>query len=214
MAMFPVTVAEYALYLHANPSIAPPSDNVFPTAVNWLAPEWRGKRLTWALQQQQPDVPVVNISWFNARDYAVWLTEVIGEKWRLPTEAEWEKAARGTDGRRYPWGNHWDATRTNMIASGPKFLMPVGSYAGLGDGSPYGCHDMAGNVWEWCSSLFHPYPYDATTCEKKGAYIKKYRVLRGGCWASSATDVRVTHRNFSRPDFFSDAVGYRLVRER
>ena len=93
------------------------------------------------------------MTWHDALAYVGWLGERTGAAYRLPTEAEWEKAARGDDGRLWPWGNDWDAGagRANCKPAGPGTTTPVGQYSPRGD-SPYGAADMAGNVWEWCVS--------------------------------------------------------------
>lgn len=208
IAAYPVTVAEYAHAVLAK-SVPEPPDFEFPKDAAWAAPEWRGKKLTWAAQQQRPDHPVVLVSWLNARDYAAWLAKTTGERWRLPTEAEWEKAARGTDGRTYPWGTQWDKARANTNDGGPKTTTPVGTYADKGDASPYGCHDMAGNVWEWCSGWYQPYPYSAEKCEQ-GSGI--YRVLRGGSWGVNPKHARAAYRYDGLPDNFNLSWGFRVVR--
>jgi formylglycine-generating enzyme required for sulfatase activity len=96
------------------------------------------------------DYPVVGVSWFEAVAYCRWLTAQTGIPFRLPTEAEWEKAARGPDGRIWPWGNIWEDGRCNSKEAGKERTTPVGSFP---DGaSPYGVLDMAGNVWEWCAT--------------------------------------------------------------
>ncbi len=139
IAIYPVTVAEYACFVQTT-NRATPRD--------------------WSSQQHCLDHPVVHVTWKDVLAYAQWLTQVTGASWRLPTEAEWEKAARGTDGRIYPWGNQWDSTRANTAVGGPRKTTPVGSYPG--GASPYGAQDMAGNVFEWTSSRFSYYPYNTT----------------------------------------------------
>lgn len=109
--------------------------------------------------------PVVQVSWYDAIAYCRWLAEITGKLYYLPSEAEWEKGARGTDGRIYPWANEWDDNCCNAGKSGPGDTSPVGSYPN--GASPYGLLDMAGNVWEWTRSLWgekrgepeYKYPY-------------------------------------------------------
>jgi len=126
------------------------------------------------------DHPVVSVTWHDAMAYCQWLAKVTGKAYRLPSEAEWEKATRGTDGRIYPWGNEWDAALCNSRDGGPNDTTPVGQYSPQGD-SPYGCVDMAGNVWEWTLSLYKPYPYDpGHGREDLKAGDDARRVLRGG----------------------------------
>jgi formylglycine-generating enzyme required for sulfatase activity len=96
--------------------------------------------------------PVVNVSWYEAQDYCSWLSEVTGRGYGLPSEAEWEKGARATDGRIYPWGNQWDATLCNSAESVLDKTTSV--YTNPQGASPYGILDMAGNVWEWTCSLW------------------------------------------------------------
>jgi formylglycine-generating enzyme required for sulfatase activity len=128
---------------------------------------------------------IVNVSWEDARAYADWAGVA------LPTEAQWEKAARGTDGREYPWGNEWDASKCANSLSSTK---PVGSYAG--DLSPYGLHDMAGNVWEWCADWYDSSYYaDASKDNPTGPANGTARVLRGGSWDRGVTtDFRCANR--------------------
>jgi formylglycine-generating enzyme required for sulfatase activity len=155
------------------------------------------------------DHPVVNVSWDDAVAYCNWLAETTGKGYRLPTEAEWEKAGRGADGRIFPWGNDPpDEERCNF----GKYVggtTPVGQYSPKGD-SPYGCVDMAGNVWEWTLGVYKEYPYDP----KDGREIPEAsgpRVLRGGASGSDEGDVRCAPRNWFSPDLRNGYVGFRVV---
>jgi formylglycine-generating enzyme required for sulfatase activity len=154
------------------------------------------------------DHPVVEVSWHDAEAYCNWLAQVTGKAYRLPSEAEWEKGARGTDGRIYPWGNDWDPKRCNSKEGGPGDTTPVGVYPQ--GASPYGLLDMAGNVWEWCRSLYKPYPYDA----KDGREDPKatgHRVVRGGAFYDNERGVRCAYRYGHLPiDRYRDR-GLRLV---
>ncbi len=185
---YPVTVAEYACYVRAT-----------------------GKQPSgWQDQLAKLDHPVVNVSWHDALAYTRWLAQVTSQPWRLPTEAEWEKAARGTDGRIYPWGNQWDKTHANTRDGGPYTTTPVGSYPS--GASPYGAQDMAGNVWEWCSSLYkEQYPYDPAASEDNGRDRTSVRVLRGGSWDLNPEFARAAFRLSGRPDLFISIGGFRLA---
>jgi formylglycine-generating enzyme required for sulfatase activity len=165
------------------------------------------------------DYPVVYVTWHDTVAYCNWLSAETGKAYRLPSEAEWEKAARGKDGRLYPWGNEWDPQRCNTRESGPRATTPAGQYSPWGD-SPYGCADMAGNVWEWTRSLWgrawnkpdFEYPYDPTDGrENLEAGHDVLRVLRGGSFGSSEGDVRCAYRGESSPsDWFRNG-GFRVV---
>lgn len=135
--------------------------------------------------------PVASVSWHDAVAYCRWLSKVTGKDYNLPSEAEWEKAARGTDGRIYPWGDRWDASRCNSAEGGKGDTTAVGAYPrGV---SPYGVLDMAGNVWEWTRSLYRDYPYDPTDGREEPE-AEGLRVLRGGAGTYPLRRVRCAYR--------------------
>jgi len=181
----------------------------------WLAQRPPGKRdypfwwddPTWNL----PNHPVVGVSWFEALAYCNWLGEITGRSCRLPTEAEWEKAARGTDGRIYPWGSEWAEDRANTSEAGVGRTTAVGAFpAGA---STYGILDMSGNVWEWCSSVGYAeaaYPYRADD-GREDLERDVVRALRGGSWHLSRRDARCAVRDNYNPGLFNGNVGFRVV---
>jgi toxoflavin biosynthesis protein ToxD len=152
-------------------------------------------------------LPVVNVNKKDAEAYCTWLTEMTGKKYRLPTEGEWERAASGTDGRIYPWGDTFDPWRCNTQDSGKGSPTPVGSYSPAGD-SPVGAVDMAGNVYEWTSDLLLPYPYGEIppTPPKEIKYV-----VRGGAWYYSHRLARCQSREGQMADHISFAVGFRVA---
>ena len=160
----------------------------------------------------QEDHPVVNVTWYDARDYCQWLSGVTGRGYALPSEAEWEKGARGTDGRIYPWGNRWDATLCNSGESGPDKTISVHAYPQ--GASPYGVLDMAGNVWEWTRSLWGPfaYPYRPTDGrENLDASVAVDRMERGGAFNCARWFVRCACHTWDHPNVPQKTVGFRVM---
>jgi formylglycine-generating enzyme required for sulfatase activity/energy-coupling factor transporter ATP-binding protein EcfA2 len=159
-----------------------------------------------------PNFPVVGISWFEAEAYANWLSERTGHLYRLPTEAEWEKSARGTKGFKYPWGKRVENTLCNSGESGLHRTSPVGIFPK--GKSPYGCFDMAGNVWEWCSDRYDIYYYAKSPGRNpKGPPDGASRIVRGGDWQTSAKDCRSALRSPFVPISRYYLLGFRILQE-
>ncbi|MBN1993583.1 MAG: SUMF1/EgtB/PvdO family nonheme iron enzyme [Anaerolineae bacterium] len=153
------------------------------------------------------DHPVTNVSWRDATAYCTWLAETTGKPYRLPTEAEWERAARGTDGHRYPWGDEWQENRANTKEAGLGITTPVGQYSPDGD-SPAGCADMAGNVWEWTASDFKAYPGSHYQDEDYG---KRLKVLRGGSCNNDKAAARTASRFRLNFRIWNWSIGFRVA---
>jgi formylglycine-generating enzyme required for sulfatase activity len=161
--------------------------------------------------EKKKNHPILYIEWIEAMEYCQWLNNLFkgelpsGLMLRLPTEAEWEKAARSTDGREYPWGAQFDKNKCNTSEGGKGGTTSVGSYSPHGD-SPYGCADMSGNVWEWTHSVFKSYPYKAHD-GRENEKSSDARVLRGGSFTNSGRDARCAFR-YNR---FYNFSGFRVV---
>ncbi len=168
--------------------------------------------------------PVIYVSSLEAIKFCQWLSTRERKRYRLPTEAEWEFAARGTDGRKYPWGNHERrgdlgnfADRNTVFAwsdhsidDGFPETSPVGAYP-LG-ASPFGVEDMGGNVWEWCSDYFEAYR-GTLKVNPRGPTVGQKRVYRGGSWKSRFNSMRATTRSSNLPNFSCNDLGFRVVCE-
>jgi formylglycine-generating enzyme required for sulfatase activity len=174
---------------------------------------WRGEQQITAPRRfggdfDLPNHPVVGVSWAEATAFCRWLSEKLGQPVALPSEAQWEKAARGVDGRLWPWGNQPPTAELCNFSSNVGTTTSVGAYpAGA---SPYDCLDMAGNVWEWTSSLLKPYPYKAED-GREDATASGGRTLRGGSWINYDRFVRCAYRFDHYLDDWLVHVGFRVV---
>jgi formylglycine-generating enzyme required for sulfatase activity len=214
IGQFPVTVAEYAAFVRMGGPVPRTQARIVP-GVGWVT-------VGWDAQLDRLDHPVVCVQWEQAMAYSRWLSNVSGKRWRLPTEAEWEKTARWDPARKvsytYPWGDHWDPRNANT-RSGRRWVgatTPIDRYPkGI---SSYEIWDMAGNVWEWTTSIFLPYPYPDNQVEREDVSPRRHgerlRVLRGGAWLLKPRVARCACRNDDNEHafvgYFFD-VGFRLA---
>ncbi len=181
---YEITNAEYAEFINSTNHPAPPhwKEGTFPP--------------------EEANRPVTRVSWDDAKAYADWADL------RLPTEMEWEAAARGPRAFRYPWGNEFDTNRANTWESGRGETVDVGSYP---DGvSPFGLYDMAGNAAEWVNDDFKPYPDGKSTFQE---YQLELKVIRGGSWIFPADYARTTYRYRRHPWEKKEGVGFRVARD-
>ena len=164
----------------------------------WDDPQWNGD-----------NQPVVGVTWYEAVAYCRWLSAQSGDAYRLPTEAEWEKAARGPAGLIWPWGDTWQEGCCNCEEAKIQCTTPVGSYPN--GASHYGVLDMAGNVWEWCSSSFKHYPAGSAVAQKDFTVDEWDAPIRGGSWRHNRTYVRCGARGRDNPIDRFNVWGFRVV---
>lgn len=187
ISKYPVTNAEYLLFL--------------------VEDKTREKPLHWLLQDvlQIKSHPVIWVTWHDANSYAKWSGR------RLPLETEWEKAARGVDGRLYPWGDIFDSQYCNTREAGIELTTEVSQYEDINK-SPFGVIDMAGNVWEWISDWYQRDYYSLSSKNNPpGPISSGSKCLRGGSWRFWHTDAINYKRNNFSPDVKNDNIGFRTV---
>ena len=189
MAKYELTRKEYREFLQE-------SDHPSPR-------DWNGKDFP----AGTGDLPVVNVSWEDANAYCEWLSKKTGYHYRLPTEEEWEFAARGADKREYPWGNFWDKSQSNSKEAGSNSPLPVESFSNIQ--SPSGVINLAGNVSEWTSSDFSIYPNSTAKPFKINGPPAK--IIRGGNYSSSKDQLMTTSRFWAPLNAKEPAFGFRLV---
>jgi formylglycine-generating enzyme required for sulfatase activity len=206
----PVTLSDFYMSLHP----------VTNAQYEQFDPSHRRKRMPGAGDTN----PVVYVTSLDAMKFSQWLGKQDGKKYRLPTEAEWEYAARGTDGRKYPWGNDADrgdlanfadasttfAWRHPILNDGYPESSPVGAFPG--GASFFGVEEMAGNVWEWCLEFLQPLS-GRPKRNPRGAAVGTQRVCRGGSWKSRFSNLRTTARSSNAPNHSSNDLGFRIVCE-
>ena len=200
--IYEVTNEKYLEFVKAT-GHPPALDDSCTTNACWEGNLWKGDSFPRTIRNQ----PVTQVSWYDAEAYCKWRGK------RLPTEAEWEKAARGPSGSMYPWGNAFPRGRAtfNRKWKGAYTMSNVGSYPnGV---SVYGVHDMAGNVWEWVSDWYNRTYYRKGTKNNPKGYVDgKYKSLRGGSWVNYADTLRSAFRRWSRPDVRFNDTGFRCAK--
>jgi formylglycine-generating enzyme required for sulfatase activity len=206
LARYPVTNAQFRAFVEDGGY----DEKRYWTAAGW---EWRGQHCQSQGLLDDPyygidNRPVVGITWYEAVAYANWLAEKTGKPYRLPTEAEWERAAAGTEGRRYPFGSRAHAQVANVRDAGIGQTTAVGVFPG--DCTPEGLFDMAGNVWEWCSSLDKPYPYVVNN-GRENLEGSAARILRGGSFDSARKAIHSTERRPVDPHAVVSLIGFRVA---
>lgn len=195
----PITNAQYSEFVEASGHPAPEVAAETWRGYRLVHPYERTRRHAWAKRRSpigRGGHPVVLVSHRDAKAYAAWLSSVTGATWRLPTEVEWEKAARGNDGNWFPWGNDFDPSRLNSHDGGPFDTLPVGSFPT--GASPFGLLDAAGQVFEWTAAP-----------AGKGRYI-----VKGGSWDDKGCGICRSAARHARPESLKHIlIGFRLVKE-
>lgn len=206
---YPVINSQYAAFVEAGAY----KQKRYWTEEGWLFLTQNGitQPKDWEPADKRPTHPVVGISWYEAMAYCVWLSDQTGKNYRLPTEAQWERAARGINGQAYPWGDVWGDNLSNTSESGIGDTTPVGIYP-RGQ-SPVRALDMLGNTWEWVADWYaEDYYFTAPKSNPLGPDDGTKKVLRGGSWADDPSATRCACRFGYSPRYRSAFVGFRCVR--
>ena len=219
IAQYPVTNAQFRFFIEAGGYTDPrwldscwtAEGRAYRQKENWTQPRyWDDPK--YAL----PNQPVVGVSWYEALAYARWLVATPGKNYRLPTEAEWERSARHTDGRLYPWGSEWQDGLANSKEAGIGRPTSVGIFPG--GKAECGALDMSGNVWEWCQTRWrdekqqdYPQPWADDSRENLNGKENILRVIRGGAYNNEKDYLRCACRSWDAPSYWSYLIGFRIV---
>jgi formylglycine-generating enzyme required for sulfatase activity len=232
VARLPVTQADFRVFVDASGHFTRAEQEGWcwvwlSETMQWEKVEGASWRNPWG-PSDNPDnldtFPVVQVCWYDALAYCDWLNQAYTHdlgadyRFRLPSEAEWEKAARGPDGCQYPWGNEFAPGLCNSLEDGNRCLVPVGNYSPGGD-NPLGLADMSGNIWEWTTTLWgsdrdkatfiYPYnPQDGRQDLRAGQ--EHYRIIRGGSYKNDYKAVRTTCRDIDPPHYALSNLGFRV----
>lgn len=218
---FPVTNDEYARFVAATGHPAPVVRGYPLIALGGREELFSGSAAPYAWENNEPPAghgshPVVLVRYDDAVAYCRWMSETLARTVRLPTEAEWEKAARaGTEGLRYPWGNEIDATRGNFLTDPStrhlRGTRPTGTY----EPNAYGLYDVCGNVWEWVADWYSADYYGlGDNRDPRGPQAGNLRLVRGGSWVNDdVAMLRCAYRHKVPPDTYSYSIGFRMVCE-
>ena len=216
---FPVTQDEYARFVRATGHPVPAIRGLPLIAQGGRDTTFRELGLPYVWHDGEPPPghgghPVVLVRYDDAQAYCAWLSDALGRRVRLPTEAEWEKAARGgVHGQRYPWGNQIDTTRANYLSDlaikRQRGTRPTGTYPP----NAYGLYDVCGNVWEWVSDWYAADSYGlAEERDPRGPDAGTMRIVRGGAWVNDdVAMLRTAYRHQVPADTYAYSIGFRIV---